>query len=76
MRNIHITELHLSWRTVRKLRKNGIVTVNQLISKTESQLWNECDLGRAAIDEILESIQKHGFKLKSSGAEILYMIMD
>ncbi len=75
MKNIPIEELQLSFRTIKKLRKNGITTVHQLISKTETQLWNECALGRSSMDEILIQVRAHGFELKSEG-DVLFMVMD
>ena len=63
-----IEELDLSVRSFNCLKRAGINTVEDLISKSEEEMMKVRNLGKKSFDEVKEKLQSLGFDL-SSGEE-------
>jgi DNA-directed RNA polymerase subunit alpha len=59
-----IEELDLSVRSFNCLKRAGINTVEDLISKTEEDMMKVRNLGRKSIDEVVSKLNSLGFDLK------------
>jgi DNA-directed RNA polymerase subunit alpha len=59
-----IEELDLSVRSFNCLKRAGINTVEELISKTEEDMMKVRNLGRKSIDEVISKLNSLGFDLK------------
>ena len=59
-----IEELDLSVRTFNCLKRAGINTVEDLISKTEDDMMKVRNLGRKSLEEVVEKLESLGYKLR------------
>ena len=59
-----IEELDLSVRSFNCLKRAGINTVEELISKTEEDMMKVRNLGKKSIDEVVSKLNSLGFDLK------------
>ncbi len=59
-----IDELDLSVRSYNCLKRAGINTVEDLISKSEEDMMKVRNLGRKSLDEVVEKIRSLGFELR------------
>lgn len=64
MDDILIEELELGVRSYNCLKRAGIQTVGDLISKTESELSAIPNFGKKSIDEVIETLDARGLKLR------------
>jgi len=64
MDDMLIEELDLGVRSYNCLKREGIQTVGDLISKTESELLNIPNFGKKSIDEVTEKIVERGLSLR------------
>ncbi|MGN0653346.1 MAG: DNA-directed RNA polymerase subunit alpha [Oscillospiraceae bacterium] len=60
-----IEELDLSVRSFNCLKRAGINTVDDLISKSEEEMMKVRNLGKKSFDEVKEKLQSLGFNLSS-----------
>ena len=60
-----IEELDLSVRSFNCLKRAGINTVEDLISKSEEEMMKVRNLGKKSFDEVKEKLQSLGFELSS-----------
>ncbi len=58
-----IEELDLSVRSFNCLKRAGINTVEDLISKSEEDMMKVRNLGRKSLDEVVAKLQSLGFSL-------------
>ena len=63
-----IEELDLSVRSFNCLKRAGINTVEDLISKTEEDMMKVRNLGRKSLDEVIAKLKSMGLSL-SKGEE-------
>ncbi|HHY65157.1 MAG TPA: DNA-directed RNA polymerase subunit alpha [Clostridiaceae bacterium] len=61
-----IEELDLSVRSYNCLKRAGINTVDDLISKTEEEMMKVRNLGRKSLEEVVQKLDALGLKLASS----------
>lgn len=59
-----IEELDLSVRSFNCLKRAGINTVEDLVSKTEDEMMKVRNLGRKSLEEVIEKLHSLGFKLQ------------
>jgi DNA-directed RNA polymerase subunit alpha len=59
-----IEELDLSVRSFNCLKRAGINTVEDLISKTEEDMMKVRNLGRKSLDEVVAKLDSLGFNLR------------
>ncbi len=59
-----IEELDLSVRSFNCLKRAGINTVEDLISKTEDDMMKVRNLGRKSLEEVVEKLESLGYKLR------------
>jgi DNA-directed RNA polymerase subunit alpha len=64
MENILIEELELGVRSYNCLKRVGIETIGDLISKTEAELAAIPNFGKKSIEEVKETLQAHGLNLR------------
>ena len=62
-----ITEYDFSIRVFNCFRLSGIETIDQLIEKTEKDLFKIRNLGKKSIREVKGILSKHGYSLKEEG---------
>lgn len=60
-----IEELDLSVRSFNCLKRAGINTVEDLVSKTEEEMMKVRNLGRKSLEEVVEKLDSLGFSLAS-----------
>jgi len=60
-----IEELDLSVRSFNCLKRAGINTVEDLISKTEEDMMKVRNLGRKSLEEVVQKLESLGFDLRS-----------
>jgi DNA-directed RNA polymerase subunit alpha len=65
MDDILIEELELGVRSYNCLKRAGIQTVGDLVSKTESELNAIPNFGKKSIDEVIETLHAHGLGLRN-----------
>lgn len=65
-----IEELDLSVRSFNCLKRAGINTVEDLISKSEEEMMKVRNLGRKSLEEVIQKLEALGFKLSSDDSEI------
>ena len=65
MENILIEELELGVRSYNCLKRAGIQTVGDLISKSEAELNAIPNFGKKSIDEVIETLHARGFDLRA-----------
>jgi DNA-directed RNA polymerase subunit alpha len=64
MENFPIEELELGVRSYNCLKRVGIETIGDLVSKSENELASIPNFGRKSIEEVKETLQQHGLNLK------------
>jgi DNA-directed RNA polymerase subunit alpha len=64
MDDILIEELELGVRSYNCLKRAGIQTVGDLVSKTESELNAIPNFGKKSIDEVIETLHTRGLALR------------
>jgi DNA-directed RNA polymerase subunit alpha len=65
MDDILIEELELGVRSYNCLKRAGIQTVGDLVSKTESELAAIPNFGKKSIDEVIETLHARGLGLRN-----------
>jgi DNA-directed RNA polymerase subunit alpha len=63
MENFPIEELELGVRSYNCLKRVGIETIGDLVSKTETELAAIPNFGKKSIEEVRETLQAHGLTL-------------
>src|SRR5215203_908511 len=63
MENFPIEELELGVRSYNCLKRVGIETIGDLVTKTESELAAIPNFGKKSIEEVKETLQAHGLNL-------------
>jgi DNA-binding CsgD family transcriptional regulator len=61
-----LEELDFSVRTYNCLRRAGINTLGEIISKPSSEIAKIRSLGRKSLNEIVMTLEKHGFSLEAT----------
>ncbi len=71
MENFPIEELELGVRSYNCLKRVGIETIGDLVTKTENELGSIPNFGRKSIEEVKETLAQHGLRLRgdNGGAE-------
>jgi DNA-directed RNA polymerase subunit alpha len=73
MENFPIEELELGVRSYNCLKRVGIETIGDLVTKSESELAAIPNFGKKSIEEVKETLQQHGLTLRggasANGAE-------
>jgi len=64
MDEVLIEELELGVRSYNCLKREGIQTVGDLVSKTEAELLNIPNFGKKSIDEVKEKLAERGLSLR------------
>jgi DNA-directed RNA polymerase subunit alpha len=64
MENFPIEELELGVRSYNCLKRVGIETIGDLVTKTESELAAIPNFGKKSIEEVKETLQAHGLGLQ------------
>ena len=64
MENILIEELELGVRSYNCLKRVGIETIGDLVSKTEQELAAIPNFGKKSIEEVKETLAAHGLYLR------------
>ena len=59
--NTPIEELNLSVRAYNCLKRSGLMTVGQVLEKTEDELLTLRNFGRKSYEEMIEKLIEHGF---------------
>jgi DNA-directed RNA polymerase subunit alpha len=67
MENFPIEELELGVRSYNCLKRVGIDTIGDLISKSEGELSAIPNFGRKSIEEVKETLAAHGLNLRGEG---------
>ena len=71
MENFPIEELELGVRSYNCLKRVGIETIGDLVSKSENELAAIPNFGKKSIEEVKETLAQHGLGLRgSNGAEV------
>ena len=64
MENFPIEELELGVRSYNCLKRVGIETIGDLVSKTETELAAIPNFGKKSIEEVRETLESHGLTLR------------
>ena len=64
MENFPIEELELGVRSYNCLKRVGIETIGDLVTKTESELAAIPNFGKKSIEEVRETLQAHGLTMR------------
>jgi DNA-directed RNA polymerase subunit alpha len=64
MENFPIEELELGVRSYNCLKRVGIETIGDLVSKSENELASIPNFGRKSIEEVKETLQQHNLNLR------------
>jgi DNA-directed RNA polymerase subunit alpha len=64
MENFPIEELELGVRSYNCLKRVGIETIGDLVSKTEGELAAIPNFGKKSIEEVRETLEQHGLTLR------------
>src|SRR5205823_7262746 len=64
MENFPIEELELGVRSYNCLKRVGIETIGDLVSKTEAELAAIPNFGKKSIEEVKETLGTHGLRLR------------
>lgn len=67
--SMSIDELELSVRSYNCLKRAGINTVEELISKTPDEMMKVRNLGKKSLDEVLEKLKELGLKLNNAPSD-------
>ena len=65
MENFPIEELELGVRSYNCLKRAGIQTVGDLVSKSEGELAAIPNFGKKSIDEVIETLSQRGLTLRN-----------
>jgi DNA-directed RNA polymerase subunit alpha len=68
MENFPIEELELGVRSYNCLKRVGIETIGDLVTKTESELAAIPNFGKKSIEEVKETLAQHGLNLRGSSS--------
>jgi DNA-directed RNA polymerase subunit alpha len=72
MENFPIEELELGVRSYNCLKRVGIETIGDLVTKSENELAAIPNFGKKSIEEVKETLAQHGLNLRggsSNGVE-------
>lgn len=61
-----IEELEFGVRTYNCLIRVGIETIGDLVGKSENDLMDIPNFGRRGVDEVIETLERHGLHLRES----------
>ena len=64
MDDVLIEELEFGVRSYNCLKREGIQTVGDLVSKTEAELLNIPNFGKKSIDEVKDKLAERGLSLR------------
>jgi DNA-directed RNA polymerase subunit alpha len=64
MENFPIEELELGVRSYNCLKRVGIETIGDLVTKTENELASIPNFGKKSIEEVKETLGQHGLRLR------------
>ena len=64
MENFPIEELELGVRSYNCLKRVGIETIGDLVTKTENELASIPNFGKKSIEEVKETLSQHGLSLR------------
>ena len=64
MENFPIEELELGVRSYNCLKRVGIETIGDLVTKSENELAAIPNFGKKSIEEVKETLQSHGLNLR------------
>jgi len=64
MENFPIEELELGVRSYNCLKRVGIETIGDLVTKSENELASIPNFGRKSIEEVKETLLQHGLRLR------------
>ncbi len=64
MENFPIEELELGVRSYNCLKRVGIETIGDLVTKTEHELASIPNFGKKSIEEVKETLAQHGLRLR------------
>ena len=64
MENFPIEELELGVRSYNCLKRVGIETIGDLVTKTEHELASIPNFGKKSIEEVKETLSQHGLRLR------------
>jgi DNA-directed RNA polymerase subunit alpha len=67
MENFPIEELELGVRSYNCLKRVGIETIGDLVTKSENELAAIPNFGKKSIEEVKETLQQHGLNLRGGG---------
>jgi len=70
MENFPIEELELGVRSYNCLKRVGIETIGDLVSKTENELAAIPNFGKKSIEEVKETLATHGLRLRGDEGEL------
>jgi len=73
MENFPIEELELGVRSYNCLKRVGIETIGDLVTKTENELASIPNFGKKSIEEVKETLAQHGLRLRGDnglGSEV------
>ncbi|MCR1808629.1 DNA-directed RNA polymerase subunit alpha [Haploplasma modicum] len=65
--DLGIDKLDLTVRLYNSLKRSGIATVGEIISKSEEEIMRLRSLGRKSFKELKDKIEEHGLSFASSG---------
>ena len=68
MENFPIEELELGVRSYNCLKRVGIETIGDLVTKTETELAAIPNFGKKSIEEVKETLATHGLNLRGEEA--------
>jgi DNA-directed RNA polymerase subunit alpha len=68
MENFPIEELELGVRSYNCLKRVGIETIGDLVTKTESELAAIPNFGKKSIEEVKETLAQHGLNLRGGSS--------
>jgi DNA-directed RNA polymerase subunit alpha len=68
MENFPIEELELGVRSYNCLKRVGIETIGDLVTKSESELAAIPNFGKKSIEEVKETLQQHGLTLRGGSS--------
>jgi DNA-directed RNA polymerase subunit alpha len=67
MENFPIEELELGVRSYNCLKRVGIETIGDLVSKSENELGAIPNFGKKSIEEVMDALAAHGLTLRGGG---------
>ena len=69
MENFPIEELELGVRSYNCLKRVGIETIGDLVTKTEHELASIPNFGKKSIEEVKETLAQHGLRLRGDNGQ-------